>query len=200
MNAQPFLGWFSYAASVVNGVGFNQADNNNAKDVAGRIALTPPALDGLTIVVSGSTGKQPTGRRKRSGLGFEYDVRSFRILAEGLKQSQEGSSSSNGTTTMFVYRFHPATVTPHFRMLELAARYVTFHDPDAATRPPQPEEEGGGQAPVPTGFVPPTIREFQAGFNYYVNRNVRFMADVVIPTDERESPSATFLTRLQIVF
>jgi len=48
--------------------------------------------------------------------------------------------------------------------------------------------------------VPATTKELQAGVNYYVNRNVRLMADLIAPTDERRTPSASFTTRLQIVF
>jgi hypothetical protein len=43
-------------------------------------------------------------------------------------------------------------------------------------------------------------KELQAGANYYVNQNVRLMANVIVPFDERLTPAATFITRLQIVF
>ena len=69
-NAAPFKGWVSYAVSVVNGTGMNRLDNNDAKDVVARLEVTPPAVQGLTFNVNGSTGKQPQGRRTRSGAGI----------------------------------------------------------------------------------------------------------------------------------
>jgi phosphate-selective porin len=88
-----------------------------------------------------------------------------------------------------VYRIHPQQVTPHFRMLELVARYSSLDDPSGA-RPASPTRS----------LIPDTTAEFQFGGNYYVNRNVRFMANAIVPTDDREVPSATFIARLQIMF
>jgi hypothetical protein len=198
MNAEPYKGWVGYAFSVFNGVGYNRSDNNDAKDLAARMVITPPPLRGFTVVASGGTGRQPDGRRNRSGLGVEYDVARFKVAVEGLRQTHEGQPNGKGGYIVGVYRIHPAEVTPHFRMLELAARYFVLHDPASANGGQTvPDEDGGGQ---PSGAIPSTVREFQGGLNYYVNRNVRFMADVVVPKDRREESATTFLTRLQIVF
>jgi hypothetical protein len=201
MSTQPIGNWLSYAVSVVNGTGFNRTDNNDAKDLVGRIAITPPQAEGLSIIGSGSAGEQPKGRRSQSGLGVEYDVPAFKIAVECLKQSVEYGPGSKGAFAMAAYRIRPRTVTPHFMMLELAARYVGFNDPASALggQTAVPDEDGGGQ----TGTVhplPAIQRELQAGANYYVNRNVRFMANVILPRDHRVAPFTTFLTRLQIVF
>jgi hypothetical protein len=199
MNTQPFKGWVSYAFSVFNGVGFNRADNNDAKDLAARVEVTPP-VRGLSIVASGGTGRQPDGRRNRSGFGLEYDVPAFKIALEGLRQTFEAKPNGKGGMVLTAYRIRPATVTPHFMMLELAARYFLLHDPASAAggQADVPDEDGGGQ--TSTASLPPTIREFQGGVNYYVNRSVRFMADVIIPNDRREASTTTVVTRLQIVF
>lgn len=196
LNPAPYRGWLSYAFSVFNGGGFNRVDANDGKDTAGKIEITPPALPGLAAVLSGSTGEQPDGRRTHSGFGLEYNVARFRIAAERLVQTREGKAGRDGFMVMAVYRIRPQTVTPHFQMLELAARYVAFHNPDAGEV--RADEDGGGAAAI----VPlaSTTRDVQAGVNYYVNRNVRLMANVIIPTDRRETPAATFLTRLQVVF
>ena len=200
LNSHPIRGWLSYAFSVVNGAGYNRADDNDAKDVAGRIAITPPRAKGLTLVGSGSTGKQPKGRRIRSGIGVEYDVPRFKIAVEGLRQSNENAPGSKGAFVMAAYRFRPRTVRPHFEMLELAARYVGLNDPASAqsTAPPVVDADGGGRRPA--HGLPSITREFQGGANYYVNRNIRFMANVIVPADHRTSPATLFLTRLQIVF
>jgi hypothetical protein len=198
-NAQPFRGWIAYALSVVNGVGFNRGDNNDGKDVAGRLEITPPDAPGLTFNVSGGTGEQPSGRRTRNGLGVEYDVDQFKVLLEGLRQSVEGLPVSDGIVMMGVYRLRPRTVTPHFRMLELAARFVVFNDPAAAlgVGSSGPDEDSGGDS-GPSGPVPATTRDLQFGGNYYVNRNVRLMVNALVPLDERASRALT--SRLQVVF
>ena len=197
LNPEPYRGWLSYALSVFNGAGFNRTDDNDGKDTAAKIEITPPALPGLSAVISGSTGEQPEGRRTHSGFGVEYNVDRFRLAVERLRQTNEGGEGKDGFFAMAVYRIRPKTVTPHFRMLELAARYVIFHDP--GTGDAAPDEDGGGAAPAST-VVPATTREIQSGVNYYVNRNVRVMANLNVPTDTRQTPAATFITRLQLVF
>jgi hypothetical protein len=198
-NSQPFRRWISYAFSVVNGVGFNRGDDNDGKDVAARLEITPPAVRGLTFNVSGGTGEQPGGRRTRNGVGVEYDVPQFKMLVEGLRQAVERLPVSDGIVVIGVYRLRPRTVTPHFRMLEVAARFVVFNDPAAALGlgTSGPDEDGGGGS-GPSGPVPATTRDMQFGANYYVNRNVRFMFNALVPVDER--PGHAWLSRLQIVF
>jgi hypothetical protein len=199
MNTQPYKGWVSYAFSVVNGVGFNRSDNNDAKDVVGRLELTPVPLPGLSLVASGSTGEQPAGRRTRGGLGIEYDVSAFKFVVEGLKQTFEGLPNGRGGLVTAIYRHQPETATPHFRMIEFAARYFVLYDPASALGAQSAPDEDGGDSGG-SGALPATLRELQAGVNYYVNRNVRFMGNVIVPNDDRVTPSLTFLTRLQILF
>ena len=198
-NAVPFRGWVSYALSVVNGVGFNRGDDNDGKDVAGRLEITPPATRGLTLNVSGGTGEQPIGRRTRNGLGVEYDVPQFKVLFEGLRESIERLPVSDGIVMMGVYRLRHRTVTPHFRMVEVAARFVVFDDPAAARGigSSGPDEDGGGSS-RPAGPIPATTRDLQFGANYYVNRNVRFMVNALVPLDARSGHQ--WLSRLQVVF
>jgi hypothetical protein len=92
-------------------------------------------------------------------------------------------------------------VTPHFRMAEFAARLMLMHDPSAAReeRAEVPDEDGGGLS-RPASAVPATIRELQVGGNYYVNRNVRLMGNVIVPLDQRTTPSSTLVARLQFAF
>ena len=198
-NARPFRRWISYAFSVVNGVGFNRADNNDGKDVAGRLEITPPGVRGLTLNVSGGTGEQPNGRRTRNGVGVEYDVAQFKVLVEGLRQEVERLPVSDGIVMIGVYRLRPRAVTPHFRMLEVAARFVVFNDPAAALglMSSGPDEDGGGSS-GPAGPIPATTRDLQFGANYYVNRNVRFMVNALVPLDARSGHQ--WLSRLQVVF
>jgi hypothetical protein len=124
-------------------------------------------------------------------------VPALKLSVEGLRQTRTGGATKNGFVVIGVYRIRPGRVTPHFRMLEFAARYVMLHDPEAEDA--APDEDGGGAAPA-GGVVLATTRDVQAGVNYYVNRNVRLMANLIVPTDARRTPSGTLLTRLQIVF
>jgi hypothetical protein len=80
----------SYGVSVVTGSGGNRWDDNAAKDLVGRVVVTPPKVGGLSVGFSVGTGEQPSGRRTRSSLGFVYNRRSFKISAEGLRETLGG--------------------------------------------------------------------------------------------------------------
>jgi hypothetical protein len=189
-NARPFLGWFSYSLDVSNGTGMNVNDNNDAKDVTGRLVVSPPRLAGLGFGVNASSGEQPTGTRSRTGMDVSFDRRTFKVVAEGLREVSDGTGPDrDGFYVLGVYRFHPKQVRPHFRMAEIAARYHVSSDATLA-RSPTPTRSG----------IPETTREFQAGANYYVNRNVRFLGQAVIPVDDREVPGPTVIGRMQVLF
>jgi phosphate-selective porin len=189
-NARPFFGWLTYFLDVSNGTGMNVADNNDAKEVTARVVLAPRVLRGISVGVNGSTGEQPSGTRNRTGVDVSIDKRTFKVAVEALREESDGTGPDrDGFYLLGVYRIHPRQVTSHFRMLELAARYTSLDDPSGA-RPATPIRS----------FVPEQTREFQFGGNYYVNRNVRLMANGVVPTDDRDVPSATFIARLQVMF
>ncbi len=196
MNTDPFRGWASYSLSLFNGNGFNRADDNSAKDVSGWLSIMPPAIDGLSIITTGGTGEQPDGRRTRAGFGVQYDVRSLKVLAEGLRQTHADLPAARGAVASVMYRFHPEQITPHFRMLEVAARYSVLDDPHPnGGGTGSPDEDGAG-----SGAVGDVAREIQLGVNYFVNSYARFTGNVMIPNDDREASGPIFLTRLQVVF
>ena len=196
-NAQPFKQWLSYAVNVNNGSGFNVPDDNDAKDVSGRIAVTPPRVPGLTIAASGTRGEEATGLRTRSSLGVDYNGTSVRVMVEGLRQAQAGLSAAKGVLATALYRYHPAVVTPHFKMLELVARYSVLNDPAANAGPDVISDDGNGSA---TDSSVSTTRELQVGGNYYVTGSMRIMGQVVVPMDAREHVGTTMLARLQVTF
>jgi phosphate-selective porin len=189
-NAHPFFGWLSYFLNVSNGTGMNVADNNDAKDVTGRLVLAPPMLRGASVGINASSGEQPTGTRNRAGLDFAIDKHAFKFVIEGLVEESDGTGPDrDGFYVLGVYRIHPRQITPHFRMLEFAARYASVDDPS------------GVRLLTPMrSFIPETTNEFQFGGNCYVNRNVRFLANAIVPVDDRDIPTATFIGRLQIIF
>jgi hypothetical protein len=199
-NPEPYRGWLGYALNISNGAGFNRADDNDAKDVSGRIALTPPALPGLMVVVSGARGEQPKGRRTRSGIGVEYRTPVWRLMAERLRQVRDNLPASDGYFAMAAYRLRPRAASPHFSMLEFAARFAVLNDRATAAGDPSDAVDDDGSDPVLTEPGIALTREFQAGVNYYVTPNARVMGDVVVPVDEREHPGPSVLMRLQILF
>lgn len=189
-NAKPFFGWLSYWLNVSNGTGMNVADNNDAKDVTGRLVFAPKVLRGLSIGVNGSSGDQPTGRRDRGGIDLSFDTRDFKFVVEGLAEESDGTGPDrDGFYALGIYRLHPRQITPHFRMVELTVRYASLDDPSGA-RPLTPIRS----------FIPDTTNEVQFGGNYHVNRNVRFLANAILPVDDRDVPRTTIIGRLQIVF
>lgn len=198
-NAKPYRGFLSYAVNLNNGSGFNAPDDNDAKDVSGRLVLLPPQVKGLTVLISGTRGEEPKGRRRRAGLGVEYSASRVRLMAERLRQERDGLPVSDGYFASAVYRFRPATATPHFRMFELAARWSVLHDPASVVAASGNLNDEGGAASDGVAVVS-TTRELQAGANYYVNHSMRVMADIVLPIDDRPHAGPTLLTRLQVSF
>jgi phosphate-selective porin len=198
LNDKPIARWINYSAAVINGAGFNRADDNDAKDLVGRLELTPPSLKHTSLVVSGSSGNQPRGNRTRQSAGFQVDAAAAKITAEALRENDNGLAIRDGYLVSGVYRIKARRVRPNFRMVELTARYFSFNDPLSARGLPGHVDEDASAAKG--GFVPVTTREFQGGGNYYANRNVRVMVNVVVPVDDRTAPGTTLVSRFQMVF
>jgi hypothetical protein len=188
LNAHPYRGWLSYNVGAFNGSGMNRADENDAKDIVGRVVVTPPMLPGIAIGAGGGGGEQLLGTRKRMGADVVFDRGgAIKLAVEGLRETFEGLPDRSGFYVLGAYRIRPANVTPHFRMVEFAARYLQIDDPFTA-RPETPTHSA----------IPVTTREIQFGGNYYVNRIIRFMANAIVPLDERQA--MTFIARCQVGF
>ncbi|MCI6805555.1 MAG: OprO/OprP family phosphate-selective porin [Prevotella sp.] len=97
-----------YELGVMNGQGINQKDQNNAKDIIGRIEVRP--AKGLNIVATGQLGKghaiAPSiynpdilpGQdytRDRYSVGFDYKSRPFNVHGEYL-EGKNGNTISRG--------------------------------------------------------------------------------------------------------
>ncbi|MGH9160989.1 MAG: porin, partial [Vicinamibacteraceae bacterium] len=54
-NGEPFWGWLTYGAAIVNGTGQNERDNNDGKDLVGRLSASVPRWPGLSVGVNGTT-------------------------------------------------------------------------------------------------------------------------------------------------
>lgn len=188
LNGEPYRGWITYAVAAFNGTGMNRSDNNDAKDVTGRVVITPPWMEGVSIGVNGGAGEQPDGDRERVGADINFDRGPVRAAVEVLRETYAGVVRE-GFYVLGAYRIRPAAATPHFRMAELVARFLQYDDP-GATREATPE----------ASFYPLRTREIQFGGNYYVNRGIRLMVNAIVPVDDRDVPSAALISRLQVLF
>jgi phosphate-selective porin O/P len=188
LNARPYKGWLSYNVGAFNGSGMNRTDDNDAKDIVGRVVVTPPMLPGIAIGAGGGGGEQLLGTRKRMGADVVFDRGgAIKLAVEGLRETFERLPDRSGFYVLGAYRIRPAKVTPHFRMVEFAARYLQIDDA-IASRPETPTQSA----------VPVVTKETQFGGNYYVNRIIRFMANAIVPLDDRET--MTFIARFQFGF
>ena len=64
-----------YAVALINGAGLNARDNNDDKDIVGRVSISP--LNGFTLGVSGYQGKGQT-----AGAAFDVDETAYGAEAE----------------------------------------------------------------------------------------------------------------------
>ena len=78
-NVQPWRGWITYGAAIINGTGQNRADDNNAKDLVGRVVTKVPRLAHLSLGVNAQAGAQAAGDRQRVGVDLNYETRDCRI-------------------------------------------------------------------------------------------------------------------------
>jgi hypothetical protein len=198
LNDKPIRHWINYSAAVVNGAGFDRADDNDAKDVVGRLEVTPPPLKHTSFVVSASGGSQRRSYRTRQSAGFQVDAAAAKITAEALRENDRGLAVRDGYLVSGVYRIRARHFSPKVGMVELTARFFSFSDPLSARGLPGSVDDAASNTAV--SFVPVTTREFQGGGNYYANLNVRVMVNVVVPVDDRTTPGTKLVSRLQVVF
>jgi hypothetical protein len=180
-NAQPWRGRITYGAAVINGTGQNRADDNDAKDLVGRVATKVPRLAHLTVGVNAQTGQQTQGDRRRVGIDLNYEARAYRIAIERVAQRRDYATriDTSGFSVIGAYKHHARQVTPHYAGYELAARYVDVDDDAEAL----------------------TSHQVQAGGTYFVTRAVRVQSNVVIPIGDDQSRHAVrWWSRVQFNF
>ena len=180
-NTTPWRGWITYGGAIINGTGQNRADDNNAKDVVGRVATKVPHLTHLTVGVNAQTGEQPQGERRRVGVDLNYEAREYRVAVEHVSQHRDYAAvtDASGYTVIGAYK-HPAKhATTHYAGYEVAARFVDVED-DARTL---------------------ESHQVQAGGTYYVTPTLRFQSNVVLPIgDEQPHHEVRWWSRFQFNF
>jgi hypothetical protein len=180
-NVQPWRGWVTYGAAIINGTGQNRADDNNAKDVVGRVATKVPRLAHLTAGVNAQTGEQAQGGRRRLGADLNYEAPQYRFAVERVSQRRDYATrvDAAGFTVIGAYKHHAPQPTPHYAGYELAARYVDVND-DAETL---------------------TSHQLQAGGTYFVTPTLRVQSNVILPIgDDQPHHTARWWSRLQFNF
>jgi hypothetical protein len=117
-----------YALGVVNGNGINAADDNNNKDVFGRITLSP--IKELNLGVGAMTGGEASNTykvRTRYIATAKYDLGSLKLIGEYLYQTREKSSGKLDTHNWY------ATISNTFKCdektIEPVVRYQQYYGP-----------------------------------------------------------------------
>jgi hypothetical protein len=180
-NTQPWRGWITYGAAVINGTGQNRADDNDAKDLVGRVATKVPRLAHLTVGLNAQTGQQAQGDRRRVGVDLNYEARAYRIAVERVAQRRDYATriDTAGYSIIGVYKHHARQETPHYAGYELAARYVDVDDDAEAL----------------------TSHQLQAGGTYFVTRALRVQSNLVIPVGDHQPRHAVrWWSRVQFNF
>ena len=133
-NTQPWRGWITYSAAIINGTGQNRADDNNAKDLVGRVTTKVPRVEHLSVGVNAQTGEQAAGSRRRLGVDLNYDAPAYRVAIERVSQRRDFATriDTAGFTVIGAYKHHVEHVSPHYAGYELGARFVDVDDDGVA--------------------------------------------------------------------
>lgn len=176
-NEDPFWGWLSYGAAIANGTGQNVADDNDAKDVLGRLAVTPAQVPGFEVGFNAARGEQPEGLRARTGADVSYETRRVHLAAEFLRETLEKTWRRQGMYAFGSWRWYPRAATRGLHHLELAARVARLSGSEPATR------------------------QVDLAVNYYIRRTLRLMVDVVTRSEPHpDLPGAVLHARLNVTF
>ncbi|MCK5241093.1 hypothetical protein KAR34_01455 [bacterium] len=126
-----------YGAGVFNGAGRNQADNNDNKDVVGRVVFSPLAgsgslLDGFSLGGAFQIGRQPQvgtdeGERNRYGGLLKYTYAGFKLQGEYIYQEKEQVDASKKFASGW-YALATYCVIPEM----IAAVKFEMYDPNQA--------------------------------------------------------------------
>ena len=117
-----------YQIGLFNGAGINLSDNNNNKDLAGRLVVHPTKLLGIGGSFYSGTGFYGTTTatnhvRNRTGLELNYENRRLLVRSEYIK-GKDGAVNRSGWYAETGYFFIPAK-------FQLLLKYDTY-DPNTA--------------------------------------------------------------------
>ncbi len=180
-----------YGVGLVNGTGGNKSEDNDDKDIVGRVIFTPWAnyeniMSGLSFGAGYQSGKQNTGTnetdRTRTALMLKYQIKNFKIYGEYLTQELETTSTikSDGWYVLCAYN-HPLA---NDRSIQPVLKYEVY-DPDT-------DISNNSQA------------IFTAGINFMLNKMTRLSTNYRWRTDEQRGKIATnmneWFSQIQVKF
>jgi len=180
-----------YGVSLTNGTGGNKSDDNDNKDVTGRIVFAP--WEGSENVASGlkfgygyQSGKQGTGAnekdRTRNDFMLKYQYKNLRMLAEYIGQEEKNTSTTkkNGYFVQCAYN----VPLNNGKSIEPVVKYEVY-DPN-------------------TKVSKNTQTIFTAGFNLYLNKLTKLSTNYRWRNDDQGGNIASnkneLFTQLQIKF
>ncbi len=182
-----------YSIGIFNGSGINTMDNNDSKDVAGRIVFSPfKGSEGLSggFKAGGAfwTGKQPqtefegtpvSGRRNRYAGLLAYQYSRLKLQSEYLFQAFDkaagGRKKSDGWYLLGAY-----DLMDDYPNLQLVAKFEQYNPDIDASR---------DRSDIAT-----------VGINYFFNKYVKVMANYRFRYEQNEIRNDEFLTQLQAKF
>ncbi|MGC9065229.1 MAG: porin [Candidatus Ratteibacteria bacterium] len=181
-----------YGVSLTNGTGGNRSEDNDDKDVTGRIVFAPwsgsenPA-SGLKFGYGYQTGTQRTGLNKidrtRNNFMLKYDYKNFKMLAEYIDQGEKGTTSNVEKNGYFVQCAYNIPLENH-KSIEPVVKYEVY-DPN-------------------TQISKNTQTIFTAGFNFYLNKLTKISTNYRWRNDDQGgdigSNKNEWFTQLQIKF
>jgi hypothetical protein len=125
-----------YQLACVNGSGVNTSDNNNHKDLVGRVGIGIPAFAGLGVSVLQGQGGLQDDLLDRTGFGCDLFLDTGKLLVEGEYISAKGcnawiGSGWTGSETEYAgyYAILGYRITP---LIQPTFKYDTY-DPDKDT-------------------------------------------------------------------
>jgi len=180
-----------YGLAYVNGTGANTGEDNDSKDLVGRIAFSPwvstqnPA-SGLKFGFAYQTGEQNIGANKkdrvRHDIFLRYEYKNLKVLGEYINQELKSTSTtkSDGYFVQCAYEF-PLS---NGKSIQPVVKYEVYDPNTKASKDTQ------------------TI--FTTGFNFFLNKNTKLSTNYRWRNDEQGGKIATnsneWFSQIQIKF
>ena len=163
---------FDYAVGIFNGAGINRRDDNDRKDVAGRMVIHPFA--GFSLAgdyYNGASGAMELSR-ERAGVEFAYVHKPFSLQGEYI-WGHDDAVRKYGWYSQFAYRFRPRW--------EALARFDTY----------DPKRHSGNDV----------TNTYLVGLNWYLSNRVKLQTNYGLVDEEaRTNLTNLFLSQLQFQF
>lgn len=175
IRASGSMTWFNYAVAFVNGAGANNPEQNDPKDVMGRIGIAP--VEHLELGLSGHLGRYEPGgisndhyRRYRAGADFTYQFDPVMVRGEYIVREDDfpgdNSISRQGGYILGAYRFE--------NNWQPLVRFE-YYDPD-------------------TSADNDYLTSWTAGINYYFSGQTRISANYEFRDDRNNADFGNLFT------